>query len=209
MPDTVDVPPRRSVSGRRGVVTSEGEGMSAGRLVLIGVCALAACGDPARTAAQLVSAPLVVIETERGAFVFQTFPGEAPRTVEHVTALVRQGFYDGLRVHRAAAGFVAQFGDPQTRDLSKRDLWGRGIDASSGSAVGVSEISKRRRHVTGAVGIAHMGDPAKADSQIYITLSARPDLDGQYTVFGQVVEGEDVPATLRVGDLITRAYVRE
>ncbi len=54
-----------------------------------------------------------------------------------------------------------------------------------------------------------MGAPARADSQIYITLAARPDLDGQYAVFGQVVEGEEVPAMLQVGDLITRMYVRE
>lgn len=183
--------------------------MSVRRLVLIGVCALCACGDPARSATQLAFAPLVVVETERGTFAFQTFPSEAPQTVAHVTGLVRARFFDGLRVHRAVPGFVVQFGDPQTRDLSTSDRWGRGLDASSGSAVGIPEINKKRRHLTGAVGIAHMGDPAKADSQIYVTLSARPDLDGQYAVFGQVVEGEDVPARLRVGDLITRAYVRE
>jgi len=59
------------------------------------------------------------------------------------------------------------------------------------------------------VGVAHMGDPSKADSQIYVTLARRPDLDGQYAVFGHVVEGEDVPAALQVGDEIRRVYVRE
>jgi len=54
-----------------------------------------------------------------------------------------------------------------------------------------------------------MGSPAKADSQIYITLAPRPDLDGQYAVFGQVVEGQDVPARLQVGDEIRRVYLRE
>jgi cyclophilin family peptidyl-prolyl cis-trans isomerase len=53
-----------------------------------------------------------------------------------------------------------------------------------------------------------MSDPAKADSQIYITLDNRPDLDGRYVVFGQVVEGVDIPGRLEVGDLITRVYVR-
>ena len=65
--------------------------------------------------------------------------------------------------------------------------------------------------------MAHMGDPAKADSQIYITLAPRPDLDGQYAVFGQVVEGDDVPAppagrrrdqtSLRSGDSGQRSVI--
>ena len=53
-----------------------------------------------------------------------------------------------------------------------------------------------------------MGEPAAADSQIYITLRDRPDLDGQYAVFGQVVDGVDVPARLNVGDTIRRATVQ-
>lgn len=182
--------------------------MTSSRVMLIGLCLLGASGDSLRTA-QVVLAPVVMVETERGAFGFQTFPAEAPRTVSHVLGLVRGGFYNGLRVHRAVPGFVVQFGDPRTRDLSKRDRWGRGADASSGAPVGASEITKRRKHGAGAVGIAHMGDPARADSQIYITLAARPDIDGQYAVFGQIVEGEEVPALLQVGDLITRMYVRE
>ena len=52
--------------------------------------------------------------------------------------------------------------------------------------------------------MAHMGDPAKADSQLYVTLANRPDLDGQYAVFGQVITGEDVPDALQVGDVISR-----
>ena len=89
------------------------------------------------------------------------------------------------------------------------DLWGRGPAASSGTPIGVAEISKKRTHEAGAVGVAHMGDPAKADSQIYVTLARRKDLDGQYAVFGQVIEGEDVPGRLQVGDQIRRVYLRE
>jgi len=159
--------------------------------------------------ANVDAAPTIVIETGKGSFTFQTFPNEAPKTVAHVTALVRSGFYNGQHVHRALPGFVVQFGDPQTKDLAKREVWGLGDAASSGTPVGVSEISPRRTHVAGAVGLAHMGEPAKGDSQIYITLSARHDLDGKYAVFGQVVEGADVPAALEVGDLIMRAYIRE
>ena len=182
--------------------------MIAARLVGVALLALMAVGDSLR-AAQPAPAPLLVLETERGVFALQTFPGDAPRTVAHVVELVRAGFYDGLRIHRSVPGFLVQFGDPQARDLSKRSRWGRGPGASSGSPVGVAEITKKRKHLVGTVGIAHTGDPARADSQIYVTLSARPDLDGLYAIFGQVVEGEDVPARLQVGDLITRVSLRE
>ena len=56
--------------------------------------------------------------------------------------------------------------------------------------------------------MAHMGNPAKADSQIYITLEPRPDLDGRYAVFGQVIAGMDVLPLLHVGDEIRRVYLR-
>jgi peptidyl-prolyl cis-trans isomerase B (cyclophilin B) len=153
-------------------------------------------------------APIIVVETSKGSFSFETFPSEAPLTVAHIVELVRSGFYDGLRVHRALPGFLVQFGDPQTKDPTSRGLWGRGAEAASGKPVGVAEITKKRTNRKGAVGVAHPGNPAKADSQIYVTLANRQDLDGQYAVFGQIVEGADVPALLQVGDMITRVFVK-
>jgi len=158
---------------------------------------------------QAFTAPLLIVDTSKGTFTIQTFPNDAPKTVAHIVALARNHFYDGQRIHRALKGFVVQFGDPQSRDLAKRDLWGLGAEASSGKPVGVSEITPKRTHAAGAVGLAHMGEPAKGDSQIYITLAPRRDLDGKYAVFGQVVEGADVPANLEVGDEIRQLSVRE
>jgi cyclophilin family peptidyl-prolyl cis-trans isomerase len=155
-----------------------------------------------------VDRPVVVVETSKGTFSFETFPGEAPVSVGHVLALVRAKFYDGQRVHRAQPGFVVQFGDPQTRDASKRDVWGRGEAAGSGKTVGAAEVSKKHLHVVGAVGLAHRGNPYEADSQIYITLSRRPELDGRYVVFGQIISGGEIPPMLQVGDEIRRVYVR-
>ena len=154
-------------------------------------------------------APRITIETSAGTFTVATYPADAPLTVAHIVKLAQEGFYDGLRVHRAVPGFVVQFGDPQTRDESKRAWWGRGEQASSGTPIGAAEIQQKHKHGVGAVGIAHLDEPAKADSQIYITLDARPDLDGHYAVFGQVVDGIDVPARLQVGDRIIRAVVEE
>ncbi|HUK37207.1 MAG TPA: peptidylprolyl isomerase [Vicinamibacterales bacterium] len=153
--------------------------------------------------------PVIVVETTRGSFAFETYPNEAPSTVAHVLQLVRDGFYDGQRFHRALPGFVIQWGDPQTVDPSTEHDWGRGNAAGSGTPIGVAEIGKKRTHTKGAVAMAHPGDPAKADSQIYVTLADRPDLDGRYTVFGHVIAGADVPARIQRGDLITRMYIRD
>ena len=109
------------------------------------------------------TAPVLVIETAKGTIEIETYPSEAPRTVEHIVELAQWRFYNGLRVHRVVPGFVVQFGDPQTRDMTRRATWGSG---GSGSPIGVSEVSPIRRHRLGAVAVAHPGDPSRADSQI-------------------------------------------
>jgi cyclophilin family peptidyl-prolyl cis-trans isomerase len=167
-----------------------------------------ACGAFACTASAQTG-PIVVVETTKGAFAFETYPNEAPKTVAHILQLVRDGFYDGQRFHRALPGFVIQWGDPRSIDPQKENDWGRGDAAASGTSVGSPEMSKKRTHTKGAVALAHSGDPSKADSQIYVTLADRPDLDGRYTVFGHVIAGADVPSRIQRGDLITRIYVRE
>ena len=153
--------------------------------------------------------PVIVVETTKGAFAFETYPNEAPKTVAHVVQLVRDSFYDGQRIHRALPGFVVQWGDPRSTDLSKEADWGRGDAASSGHPIGAAEISKKRTHTKGAVAMAHPGSPAQADSQIYVTLADRPDLNNRYTVFGHVIAGDEVPAQLERGDLIRKMYVKE
>ncbi len=155
------------------------------------------------------AAPVIVVETSKGTFEFETYPLEAPKTVAHIVALVKRGFYDGQRVHRALPGFLVQWGDPRSRDLDADADWGRGAAASSGSPIGVPEITKKRQHVIGAVAIAHPGVPGQADSQIYVTLAERRDLNGKNTVFGLVIAGGEVPARLERGDIIRKMSVRE
>jgi peptidyl-prolyl cis-trans isomerase B (cyclophilin B) len=152
--------------------------------------------------------PILVIETAKGTFEIETYPADAPKTVAQVVALVNRRFYNGLRVHRVVPGFVVQFGDPQTRDMTKQASWGRGTGATSGKPIGVAEITKKRTHKPGAVAMAHAGDPKSADSQMYVTLAAQPKLDGKYTVFGQVISGLDVPAKLQVSDVIRRITIK-
>jgi endonuclease-3 len=165
----------------------------------------------ARSLAAQTSSPgagaVVVLETARGTVEFETYPDEAPKTVQRVVALVTKGFYDGLRVHRAEPGFVVQMGDPATRDLSRLAFWGSG---GTGTPIGVAEITKKRKHVRGAVAMAYAGNnPKAADSQFYIVLAPRPELDAKYTVFGGVIAGMDVVDRLQRTDLIKKVSVRE
>ncbi len=167
---------------------------------------LIVCAGPLR--AQRV-APVIVVETSKGTFELETYPSEAPRTVAHVVDLVKRGFYDGQRIHRAIPGFVVQWGDPRSRDVAQESEWGRGRGASSGTPIGAGELSRKRTHTKGAVAMAHPGNPALADSQMYVTLADRPELNRNYVVFGHLVAGDEVPARLERGDLITKMYVKE
>jgi peptidyl-prolyl cis-trans isomerase B (cyclophilin B) len=135
---------------------------------------------------------VIVVDTDKGAFEFETYPKEAPKTVEHIVALVKKSFYNGQRMHRVVPGFVVQWGDPNSRDMTKQSIWGR---TGSGRPVGVAEISPLHNHKVGAVAMAHAGDPAlTADSQMYVALTTERtrQLDGKYTVFGQVISGMSV-----------------
>ena len=151
-------------------------------------------------------APVIVVDTDKGTFEFTTFPKEAPKSVEHILGLVKRNFYNGMRIHRQIPGFIVQFGDPLSRDLSKQESWGTG---GSFNIVGVGEPSSKRTHVTGAVAMAYPGkDPRQADSQMYIMLAPRHSLDGDYTVIGQVIAGMDVVQKLVKGDIIRRVSVK-
>jgi cyclophilin family peptidyl-prolyl cis-trans isomerase len=149
--------------------------------------------------------PVVVIETVKGTVEIELFVKDAPKTVEHLLTLFRRNFYRGLRFHRVEPGFLIQAGDPATRDFTKRARWGQG---GSGKPIGVAEITKTRRHVRGAVGMAHGGSAAAADSQFYIMRAARPSLDGKYAIVGRVLTGMDIVDATALNDMIRKAYVK-
>jgi cyclophilin family peptidyl-prolyl cis-trans isomerase len=164
---------------------------------------------PAAAAAKSPGAgPVFVVETMKGTFEIETYPNEAPKTVEHVLALVKRNFYNGQRILRIVPNQLVQFGDPQTRDMTKQAWWGRGFDAGSGKSIGLAEFSKKRLHKVGSVSMAHPGDAREADSQMFISLSAQPKWNGQYTVFGQVISGMDVVRKLAVTDRIVKVTLR-
>ncbi|HEX6973719.1 MAG TPA: peptidylprolyl isomerase [Vicinamibacterales bacterium] len=150
---------------------------------------------------------IVVLETVKGTIEFETYPEEAPKTVARITELVKKNFYNGQRFHRAEPGFLIQIGDPQTRNVMMRDWWGR---TGSGKAIGAAEVTRKRRHVRGAVAMAYPGtDGRLADSQFYILRRAAPELDAKYTVFGKVLKGMDVVDKIQISDVLKKAYLKE
>ena len=167
-----------------------------------------AASGPANAPKSAGAGPVFVVETVKGTFEVETYPNEAPKTVDHILALIKRNFYNGQRILRIVPNQLVQFGDPQTRDMTKQAWWGRGFDAGSGHSIGVAEFSKKRLHKIGSVSMAHAGDPREADSQMFISLSAQPKWNGQYTVFGQVISGMDVVRKLAVTDRIVRVTLR-
>ena len=166
-------------------------------------------GPAASTRAEQTSpgaGPVVVLETAKGTIEIETYPEDAPKTVANFLELVKKNFYNGLRFHRAEANFLVQIGDPKSRDMSLSEWWGR---YGSGKPIGVAEITKKRRHGRGAVGMAHTGSAKDADSQFYITLRAAPELDSKFAVFGQVIKGQEVVAKIQKADVLKKASVRE
>jgi len=131
--------------------------------------------------------PRVVLETVCGDIVIELHPADAPQTVANFTQLVKQGFYDSLTFHRVVPGFVIQGGDPNSRDENPFN------DGEGGPGYTIpAEI--KAKHVKGAVAMARKADAvnperASSGSQFYIALSDLTQLDGGYTVFGQVVDG--------------------
>ena len=152
--------------------------------------------------------PVITIETEKGAIVIQTYQDKAPRTVAHIVDLVKKNFYNAQRIHRVVKGQLVQWGDKMSRDMTYREWWGRSPGGSSGTPIGVAEFTKGLRHRAGSVSMAHAGNPAAADSQIFICLAPMPNLDGKHVIFGEVTQGLDVAKKLVVTDRLKRVSVK-
>lgn len=132
---------------------------------------------------------VAVLETDKGTIVFKFYPDDAPQTVENFKKLAGERFYDGLTWHRVEPGFVIQGGDPNG-------------DGTGGPGYTIPDEFNARQHLEGTVAMARTEAPQSAGSQFYFCLSARPELDGKYTVFGQTVEGFQVLQNIEKGDLI-------
>lgn len=140
------------------------------------------------------SAQTATIRTDRGDITFVLLDKIAPATVDSFVSLAHKGFYDGLTFHRVVPGFVVQGGCPLGN--------GRG-----GPGYRLKAEFGKLKHVTGTVAMARSKDPDSAGSQFYICLAPTPHLDGQYTIFGQVLEGMGVVQRIRKGDVMRKVTV--
>ncbi|MGC9326580.1 MAG: peptidylprolyl isomerase [Candidatus Hinthialibacter sp.] len=127
-----------------------------------------------------------VIETSVGVMVLRFFPDVAPGHVENFKKLARQGFYDGTRFHRVIKGFMIQGGDPNSKDDDVR-RWGTG-----GPGYSIKAEFNNMPHVKGTLSMARSSNPDSAGSQFFICHGRAASLDGQYTVFGELIEGMEV-----------------
>ncbi len=128
---------------------------------------------------------MVTIKTEKGDVVLELYPKQAPWAVNSFVFLVRNRWFDGSAFFRVIPGFVAQSGDP-----SNSSLGGPGYEFTN-------EVTPELRFdKPGVLGMANSGNNDNG-SQFFITYAAVPDLDGKYTIFGQVVDGMDVLSSLR------------
>ena len=128
----------------------------------------------------------VNIETNHGNISFELLPELAPETVRNFEKLTKDGFYNGTLFHRVIPGFMIQGGDPNTIS-GEPNTWGHGDPGYTINA----EFSSRS-HLRGIVSMARAPDPNSAGSQFFIVTTDAPQLDREYTVFGQVKEGMDV-----------------
>ena len=116
-------------------------------------------------------------------------PDLAPKHVERIKTLVREKFYDNTPFHRVIEGFMAQGGDPT----------GTGTSGSSYPNL-PAEFSRSAKFLRGTVGAARTGDPNSANSQFYIMFAPAPHLDGQYTIWGQVISGMEHIDAIKRGE---------
>jgi cyclophilin family peptidyl-prolyl cis-trans isomerase len=135
------------------------------------------------------------ITTDKGDIKLQLLPGVAPQTVNSFVFLARDGYFNGLTFHRVEH-WVVQGGDPT----------GTG---SGGPGYRLMAEFNATKHVPGTLAMARTSDPNSAGSQFYIVKQAASWLDGQYTVFGQTIEGMDVVERLVRGDVMRSVTIEE
>ncbi len=156
-------------------------------LILLGGL-LVAMTPPASAQNGLDPENTLVIELETGTVTVELLPDVAPLHVARVKELAREGFYDGVVFHRVIAGFMAQTGDPTgtgTGGSSKPDLKAE-----------FSKVPFER----GTIGAARTQNPNSANSQFFICFAPAPHLNGQYTVWGRVVDGMELIDGLAKGE---------
>lgn len=137
------------------------------------------------------------ISTDRGDIVLELFADKTPKTVENFETLAKKGFYDGLTFHRVIPDFMIQGGCPD------------GTGAGGPGYKFADEFHPELKHTgPGILSMANAG-PNTNGSQFFITHVATPWLDGKHSVFGKVLEGQDVVDSIKGGDVMNSVTVED
>ncbi len=162
--------------------------LAAGAIVLAGLVPAVAqqANDPQNT---------VYLDTKDGRITIRLRPDLAPKHVEQIKTLTKQGFYNGVPFHRVIEGFMAQTGDPTGTGTGKSDL------------PNIPAEFTQTPYKRGSVGMARSQSPNSANSQFFICYEGCGPLTGQYTVFGEVVAGMDVADKIKKGNAAANGVV--
>jgi peptidyl-prolyl cis-trans isomerase B (cyclophilin B) len=137
----------------------------------------------------------VKIETSRGDIELELYPEHAPKTVNNFVFLTKQGFYNGVTFHRVINDFMIQGGDPT------------GTGTGGPGYKFEDEVDENPLvHDQGVISMANSG-PNTNGSQFFITHSSQPHLNGKHTVFGKVIEGQDIVDSIKQGDSMVSVNV--
>ena len=139
----------------------------------------------------------ITMETNKGTIEIELFAKDAPKTVNNFVFLAQEGFYDDVAFHRVISNFVIQGGDPT----------GTG-GGGPGYRFEDETVGNPNKHGTGFLSMANAG-PNTNGSQIFITHSPQPHLDGKHTVFGKVTGGMNVVNAIRQGDRMVKVTAME
>lgn len=147
---------------------------------------------------EAIEAKTATIKTTQGDITFDLYADKAPITVRNFLNLAQSGFYDNIVFHRVIADFMAQVGDPKTKEPGQEAAWGTG---GPGYVIPDEFSPDLKFDGPGVVAMANAG-PNTGGSQIFITYEATPWLDGKHTIFGKVTAGMDVLNKIKQGDKI-------
>lgn len=128
-----------------------------------------------------------VLHTSQGNITVELYKDEAPLAVESFVKLAGSNFYDGTRFHRVIKDFMIQGGDPLSKDIEKKNLWGTG-----GPGYKFADQFNDHTLVRGSLAMANSGPDTNGSQFFIVTTEATPWLDGKHTNFGKVIEGMDI-----------------
>ncbi|MDG1137619.1 MAG: peptidylprolyl isomerase, partial [Phycisphaerales bacterium] len=148
--------------------------------------------------------PIAQVLTKKGPITLELFEDHAPNTVANFVSLAESGYYDGTRFHRVLPKFMAQGGDPNSREGAE----GQAGTGGPGYTIKDEHTGEDiRKHFAGTLSMAKTGAPDTGGSQFFLTHLPTPHLDGRHTVFGRITSGLEIARTLEVNDDIVTIII--